>query len=144
MTIPLYKNPPDVVDGSVKKWLHPNLNAYSKEHGVDNVNVYLVETGGGTRTYRVEKDGSWNQPSPWPLYENCSQDHIRDFLKRASLPVKSALADDGAVGMADSTRCSFCGEFYEKAKPFICPPCWEHIGEVVTTYPDHFRAMLAE
>ena len=39
---------------------------------------------------------------------------------------------DGA-GMAQSTRCGFCGEFYDKARPSICPDCWEMIVGIVNT-----------
>jgi len=41
-----------------------------------------------------------------------------------------------AKGMGQSDRCRFCGEFYEKAKPWICPGCWETVKAVIAEYPD--------
>lgn len=35
------------------------------------------------------------------------------------------------AGMFASTRCKFCGEFFEKAVPFVCPHCWEMVQEYV-------------
>jgi len=39
-------------------------------------------------------------------------------------------------GMRDSDRCMFCGSFYEKEKPFICPHCWALVKEIATEYRD--------
>ena len=40
----------------------------------------------------------------------------------------------GDEGMKLGDRCRFCGEFYDKAKPFICPGCWENVKAVVAEY----------
>ena len=34
-------------------------------------------------------------------------------------------------GMMASTRCKFCGSFYDKAVSFVCPICWEMVQEYV-------------
>lgn len=39
-------------------------------------------------------------------------------------------------GMYQSDRCQFCGEFYEKVKPWICPECWDKIKAAIAKYPD--------
>lgn len=37
-------------------------------------------------------------------------------------------------GMYVSDRCKLCHEFDEKAKPWICAPCWESIKAIVGDY----------
>ena len=44
------------------------------------------------------------------------------------------------VGLNKSTRCLFCREFYDKAKPYICSACWNMIHQVVAAYPREFWA----
>jgi len=39
-------------------------------------------------------------------------------------------------GMFLSDRCHFCGSYYDKIKPYICPDCWERIKEVIAKYRD--------
>lgn len=43
------------------------------------------------------------------------------------------------AGMAQSTRCKFCGEFGVKSVPYICPDCWQEIKLTVRQYPGVFR-----
>jgi hypothetical protein len=67
----------------------------------------------------------------------------RDFMKPENVNeatgVRTAQAQPGspapiAKGMGQSDRCRFCGEFYEKAKPWICPECWEGVKAAVLEY----------
>jgi len=47
-------------------------------------------------------------------------------------------------GMFASDRCRFCGGYYEKKKPYLCPYCWELIKESVIQYLDELCPQIKE
>ena len=47
-------------------------------------------------------------------------------------------------GMFDSDRCQFCGEFYNKVKPFICKSCWDKIKPLLSLEIESCAMVLEE
>ena len=57
---------------------------------------------------------------------------------------REAVTSETAEGMFASDRCKFCLDYYEKAKPWICPSCWGMIKNVVGEYPEEFGEIIAK